>query len=104
MKHEDFKTHFQKIVFANSEVISSKNRIKQLSQWDKNGSHEKAILNEINRRKDLKEKLNNLLNGKTYNDWRDASIQLTKLKSRLKKQHSQKQKLENEINILTLDF
>lgn len=104
MEADKFKQQFQKIVYANSEVISSTNRIKQLSTWDKNGSHEKAIIKEINLRKELKERLNKLLEGKSYEEWRLASKQLTTLKSRLKKSTLQKDKLEKDINSLMNDF
>lgn len=104
MESDKFKQQFQKIVYANSEVVSSNNRIKQLSAWDKNGSHEKAIIKEIELRNKLKENLRKLLDGRSYDDWRLTSRQLTTLKGRLKRTTLQKDKIEKDIFVLMIEF
>ena len=99
-EQEIFKKEFKRIVFVFSEIKSSTLRIRNLHVWDKNGSHEKAILKELERRGELKEKLNTLLKGRTYEEWLKVSKTLTKLNSRLIAVSRNKEKIESEINSL----
>ncbi len=101
-EQEVFKKEFKSIVYVFSEIKNSNLKLKQLHFWDKNGSHEKAILKEIERRNQIKEKLNILLKGRTYEDWLETSKNLTKLNSRLKALILKKEKIESDINALQL--
>lgn len=74
-----FREQFRKIVYAKSEVKCQAMEITKLSVWDKNGSHKEAIIrasNELARRKKV---LKELLNGKSYDKWKEFSQNLSKL-------------------------
>lgn len=81
-------------------VLSNSKRLKQLHAYDKNGSHEKAILNALSDRDKLKLKLKEILKGETYEDWKNKSSKITALKVRLKKARDREQIVMNEISKL----
>lgn len=103
-QQEQFRKEFKSIVYQYSEIQSSNNRLKQLHVWDKNGSHEKAILKELDTKKAIQIKLNTMLKGQDYEEWKFVSKRLSVLSSKLRNANTQKEKAEKEINKLTFQL
>lgn len=99
---DNFRTEFKKIVYQHSEISSSNNRLRQLHAWDKNGSHDKAILKELEVRKSLQDKRNEMLRGSTYDEWKIVSKKLSALTTKLKPLLKKKAEIEQQINNLFL--
>ena len=97
---EQFRNEFKSIVYQNSQVASSNARLRQLHVWDNNGSHDKAIERELVTRDELKQKLNELLKGMDYEDWRMFSVKLSSLSARQKRATTQEENARIEINNL----
>ncbi len=97
-EQEQFRKEFKSIVYQYSELKSSMTRLKQLHIWDKNGSHQKAILKELDTRKAIQTKLAEMLKGRSYEDWKLTSKRLSILNSRIKNAITQKEKAESEID------
>lgn len=98
---ERFREEFQDILYLNSLITANNTKLKLLHTWDKNGSHTKAILRNIEERKELKAKLETQLKGKTYDEWKLFSKRLSVLTNRLRNAVSTIKKSEIEINDLT---
>lgn len=79
-----FRKEFAAIVYWKSSVKEQAQKISQLQMWDKNGSHEKAILAAVNELDRCKTELKERLKGKSYQEWRDFSKKLSLLNSKLK--------------------
>lgn len=103
-QQEQFRREFKSIVYQYSKVQSSNNRLKQLHVWDKNGSHEKAILKELDTKKEIQTKLNRMLKGQDYEEWKFVSKRLSILNSKLRDSNIQKEKMKTEINKLTFQL
>lgn len=101
-KIERFRKEFASIVYVNSEIMTNNLRLKSLMVWDKNSSHSKAILKNIEHRKELKLKLQTKLKGKTYDEWKFLSKKLSVLNSRLRNAINTKERTETEINQLQI--
>ena len=99
-QQDQFKKEFKSIVYQYSQIQASNNRLKQLHAWDKNGSHEKAILKELEVKRGIQSKLSIMLKGIDYEEWKSISKKLTALNSKLSRAASQKDKAELEINKL----
>lgn len=81
-----FRKKFQQIVYKKGLIKVSEDKIKCLSRWDKNGSHQKAINEEIERLKIHRKEFKDSMIGKNYEEWKKISIRLSALKFRMKKQ------------------
>lgn len=103
-QQEQFRKEFKCIVYQYSEIQSSNTRLKQLHNWDKNGSHDIAILKELDTKKSMQDKLKIMLKGHDYEEWKTISKRLTTLNSKLKNAIAQKEKAETEINKLTFQL
>lgn len=57
---------FKSIVYLKGQVISKNNDIKTLSRYDKNGSHQQAILNAIKYRDEAKQTFKDKCEGYDY--------------------------------------
>lgn len=101
-EQEIFKRDFKNIVWQKGQVSKCNDWIKRLTAWDKEGSHTKAINEAIERREVEKGKLQEMMRGKTYEDWQKASLRLTKLNVRLKVAEKKVKEMEAEINSLTI--
>lgn len=66
---EIFRAEFKKIVYQKGLVADSEKRIRELSTWNKDGSHHNAVITEMNNRMRLKDKLKDMLKGVDYKDW-----------------------------------
>lgn len=84
IEQEKFRAEFKHIVWLNSEIATSNGRLRNLHAWDKNGSHNKAIIKELDIKKQIQEKLKVALKGADYEEWKAVSKRLSKLTSRLK--------------------
>jgi len=74
MELETFKTRFKKIVYKKGQLSESFIWIKRLSNYDKNDSHKAAILKAIDKKNKLADEFNILLDGKTYEEWKERSL------------------------------
>jgi hypothetical protein len=97
---EKFRSDFKSIVYLKSELIKSNNIIRNLSRYDKNGSHQKAILKAIDIRSDIKLKYNKKLDGKTYEEWFAKSKRITTIQRMIKTSIRTKDKWVSELNNL----
>lgn len=61
-----YKKHFKHVVWLKSQLSNAKNHIRELSLFDKNGSHKDAILKAIARRDKAKTEFETSLNGFDY--------------------------------------
>ncbi len=103
-KQEQFRKEFRSIVYQNSLMADSGKYLTSLHKWDKNDSHKKSILAALDARKELQNKLKEMLKGSTYEDWKLFSKRLSVLNSRLKNAITQKEKAESEINKLEFNL
>lgn len=99
---EQFRKEFKQLVYQKSEVEDSKRQLKTLHAYDKNGSHENAILKELDKLDDLRRKFKELLKGKTYDQWRGTSKKISYLTQRLRNSQRTKEKIQTEIDNLIL--
>lgn len=97
---EQFRHDFRVLVYQKSIVYDRNESIKKLSRYDKNGSHEKAIVKAIANRDIESRKFNEMLKGKTYNEWKEFSKKLCILQNRLKSNQVTQKNIEDKINQL----
>jgi hypothetical protein len=103
MTHEEisqFRQKFRSIVYASNEVKKKEFYIKQLCIWDKNGSHNNAILNAIEQLKLVRNKLKDMLEEKSYDEWKVKSKEITALTRKIGIAKSKIEKYEFELNNL----
>lgn len=100
MTTEEFRKQFKQIVYLKGRVISSENKIKMFTRFDKNDSHKKAILTAISIRDAYKKKVEELLGKLTYEQWCEKSKILTKLSTKLKLSNFKKFKYSEEVNFI----
>lgn len=96
-----FKADFKSLVYTKGMVTEANNKIKQLSRWDRDGSHEKAIVKAIEKRDKIKKDYTEKLKGKRYEQWKDFSRKISTLNSRLNKAIERQKAITDEINNLT---
>jgi len=96
-----WKAEYKRIVYQYSLIRDNEEKLKQLHAWDKNGSHDKAIIQRLDQRKQLKEQLTEMLKGKTYDEWKLFSKHLIKVITKYYKVVKQKEDLESTLNHLT---
>ena len=96
-----WKAEYKRIVYQYSLIRDNEEKLKQLHAWDKNGSHDKAIIQRLDQRKELKEQLTEMLKGKTYDEWKLFSKHLIKVNTKYYKVVKQKEDLESTLNHLT---
>jgi hypothetical protein len=95
-----FRRQYKSIVYQVGLVAESNKHLRALHSWDKNGSHTKAILASLERKKDRQNTLKKMLNGASYEEWSAISKRLSVLQHRLFQTEARKIKTENEINDL----
>ena len=98
---EQFRKEFKSILYINSKIKGINISLKKLHVWDKNGSHENAILKELENKKIIQIKLKESLKGIDYEEWKRFSKNLSILMSKVKNNTTQKEKIEQAINNLT---
>ena len=92
-----FKRDFKSLVYQKGLLTESNNRIKQLSRFDKNGSHQRAIMKELQTKDNINAKIKEIQKSVDYEEWRKTSKRLTLLLSKLKLVASRKRIIENEL-------
>jgi len=102
-QQEAFKKEFKSIVYQYSLLQKNKQYLKKLHAFDKNGSHEKAILKAVSEREEIRDKLDKMLKGVKYSEWLKFSKKLTKLNSRLNNHLSKIKEIEEELEFLLWD-
>lgn len=95
-----FKKEFKSIVYQYSEIQSSNNRLKQLHAWDKNGSHENAIIKELEKKKEIQVKFKEMLKGMDYEEWKAMSKKISTINAKISAAISKKEKAERDLNNL----
>lgn len=95
-----WKAEYKRIVYQYSLIRDNEEKIKQLHAWDKNGSHDKAIIQRIDQRKELKEQLTVMLKGKTYDEWKLFSKHLIKVTTKYNLTVKRKEEMESLLNHL----
>ena len=81
---EKFRHDFRVIVYAKQRVKDCDDYLRKLHAFDKDGSHNNAILKALDRRNELKDHYIDLLKGATYEMWLTASKKISAMKSQLK--------------------
>lgn len=74
-----------------------------LTRWDKNGSHENALKNALQRRDEIKEDINAMLKGHKYDDWKLLSKKITIITGRVRRAKDTLEKSELELSRLSFD-
>jgi hypothetical protein len=83
---EKFKNEFKTIVYLQNSALPNKKRyIAQLGNWDKNGSHDKALVKACNQLDKLRNELTVKLKGRTYEEWLKFSNTLSKHRATIKR-------------------
>lgn len=95
-----FTEQFKQIVNLKTQLRHSAAQLNRLQGWDKNGSHNQAILAATLRHNQLKIAFNAALNGHDYLQWLATAKKLSAYKSRLKQIN--KAKVHKENNIINL--
>lgn len=93
-----FRKELRSIVYQKSQIDESNKRLKQLHFWDKNGSHNNAILKELEVKSSLQHNFKEMLKGIEYDQWINLGKSLSKLISKLTKSTKQKEETEKLIN------
>ncbi len=93
-----FKREFKSLTYQQGQLTDSKERLKNLSRYDKNGSHQKALLKEMKNRDDIRAKIKEMEKGVAYDEWKKISKRLTALQYKLKVVDSRKRVIENELS------
>ena len=89
---EVFKREFKSVVYHKGQVSLATHYIRQLSHYDRNGSHSEAIKKYLLLRDEKRKHFAELLKGKTYDEWKVLRSIISKLESRIKN-GSEKSKL-----------
>jgi hypothetical protein len=97
---EQFRHDFRVLVYQKSIVYDRNESIKKLSRYDKQGSHEKAIVKAIANRDIESNKFKEMLKGKSYDEWKEFSKKICILQKRLKAIQVSQKKYEDKINQL----
>lgn len=84
IKQIQFVKQFENIKFHIGLIKQKTDKIKTLTSWDKNDSHKEALAIVMNDRDELKVKLQDLLKGASYEEWKDINSKLTRYKLQLK--------------------
>lgn len=100
-QQEKFCLEYKNIVYQKSLITKNLAFSKQLHAWDKNGSHQKAILKNIEQRKELNAQLRKKLKGMNYEEWKMFYRKLMVLKQKIKTVDSKKEKYQTKISELT---
>ncbi len=93
----NFKRDYKKILSLRADIKDSNTRLKKLHVWDKNGSHGKAILKEMNIGQGFKNNLSEILRGKPFEEWQKENNRLTKMLSKFKSVSSNRRILEEQL-------
>jgi hypothetical protein len=104
-----FRKDFKSLVYKKGLITENGAYLKKLHSFDKNGSHNRAILLGLEKREQLKKDYADALNGKTYEEWRDFSSKLCKITAKLKRTQDRSIELINkaidiEQQLLNLNF
>lgn len=99
-----FKRVFKELVYEKGLIVEANNKIKQLSIWDKNGSHTQAINNAIYKRDKLKQDFEIKMNGKDYEHWKSFSKKLTNLVAKEKRSLNMLEKTGLQLSELEWTF
>lgn len=94
---QQFRQEFKHIVYLKSEIITNTKYLTSLHAWDKNGSHQKAILKALDARKALQDEYRQCMKGTPYDDWLLFSKRLSAITTKLKAATLKKEKMEKEI-------
>lgn len=80
----DFRLKFKNIIWLKHELHKANAYIGAFTHYDRNGSHQNAILKSINIKDEIKKKYYDALGTKTYEQWMDRSKIITKYKNKIK--------------------
>jgi len=99
-----FAKQYKAILAKRKDWHDAKAHIQKLNVWDKNGSHQKAIVKAMDRRDIVFNELVKLLSGNGFEQWQMCRRKLTSLTQCIKlcKNTDRKQKLQYELDHLTL--
>lgn len=90
-----FKEEFKSIVWWKGELASRNKYIQTLSRYDKNGSHQTAILKAMNNRDEAKKILKEKLNGREYEHMMESLRKATVLANKIKKNEKYREQLNS---------
>jgi NAD+--asparagine ADP-ribosyltransferase len=95
---KQFKLTFKQIVYQKGKITECNNRIRQLTKWDKNGSHKEAILRAIGKRDEQKKIVEEMLKGLSYDDWKSLSKRISYCCQKLKGSRDLRLRYQNDLN------
>lgn len=91
---DEIKTRFKQIVYLKGKITESNSYISTLSRFDRNNSHKKAILKAIDKKKEIQRDYNALLDGYSYDEWKQIRKDISRIESRIKQAKTNVSKLE----------
>lgn len=99
---QEFRKQFASIVYWQGMIKEQSGTLRRLEAWNKSGSHDNAILNAIEVFKSYKLKLKEKLNGKSYEEWKEFSRNISVLQNKRNRavNDATKQKWQNQLNAL----
>ncbi len=101
-EQEQFLKEYKAILQKRDEIKIHGQHLQNLHRWDRNGSHQSAIIKALDKRKTLQTELAAMLKGKTYEQWKAVRVKLSSLKGRLTATTNRKEKIEQDIHNLSL--
>lgn len=104
MNHIEFREAFQKIISHNAQMRLIQEKLKEVTRWDKNGSHEKWIKLYYDQNKELKENFKKMLCGRSLDEWRRHSQLISNIKSRMNGSRDENNKLNHKRRLEALQF
>lgn len=80
----DFRLKFKSIVWLKHELHKANSYIGAFTHYDRNGSHTHVIKKSMDIKDEIKRKYYDALGTKTYEQWRERSMIITKYKNKIK--------------------
>lgn len=98
----DFQLRFKNVLYLKAELHRINKHIASLTNWDKNGSHNAAILRAMDKKRAINHNLKDALGPKTYEQWSARSRKITNIlaKKKMARKESTKQKWAKELELL----
>ena len=99
---QQFLVELKQIRYYKGRIKEQELWVKTMSNFNKNGSHDKAILEAVNRLNDMRDQLKLMLKGLQYSEWNEISKKLHALMN--KKVIAEKVIADANYKILSIDF
>lgn len=96
-QEKKFKEDYRDIMYCRDLIAQNGRYITRLLRLDKNNSHKDYIAKAHKKRDELHDKLKAMLNGKSFEYWREAHNELRDIHLKLRRAIERKEAIEKEI-------